>query len=183
DQTRRTGPLSLTLQHGSGIMNVDRKRMMMKVKVNRLLAFLALAAVLVAPAGVQAKIPDGWPFLDFNAAVKVAQRQGKPMFVYFGFATCPYCIYLNQNTLSSDALRRRYTDNYVLAYFDVRGNPNDVITLPGGEQLTRAEANKRLKVSPVPAWMFMDPDGRVILMRRGSRTPVDAFMKYDLYVT
>ena len=32
----------------------------------------------------------------------------KPMFVYYGFETCPYCIYLNQHTLSFEALRARY---------------------------------------------------------------------------
>ncbi len=81
-----------------------------------------------------------------------------------------------------EALRKRYTANYVLAYFDIRGNPEDVITLPAGQQLTRAEAIKRLKGSPVPAWMFVDPEGKTLLMARGSRTRVDAFMTYDLYV-
>ena len=70
----------------------------------------------------------------------------------------------------------------MLAYFDIHSSPNDVITLAGGEKLTRAEAIKRLKAGPVPDWMFMGPDGKEILMRRGSRTKVDAFMKFDLYV-
>jgi thioredoxin-related protein len=151
--------------------------------MDRLIKSIALAMVLLLAAGyAQAKIPEGWPFLDFNDAVRESKRLGKPMFVYFGFATCPYCEYLNRNTLAFDALRKRYTDHYVLAYFDIRGNRADVITLPDGGQLTRAEAIKRLKGSPVPAWMFVSPDGREILMRRGSRTKVDAFMKFDLYV-
>ena len=41
---------------------------------------------------------------------------------------------------------------------------------------------KLLNVRAVPAWMFVDPDGKVILMRRGSRTGVEAFMRYDAYV-
>src|SRR5262249_24772202 len=45
-----------------------------------------------------------------------------------------------------------------------------------------AEAIKRLKGSPVPAWMFLDPQGNIVLMGRGSQTKVDAFMTYDLYV-
>ena len=145
--------------------------------------YFALAvAVLLLFTTAQAKVPEGWAFVDFNEAVQVAKRQGKPMFVYFGFATCPYCMYLNEHTFTSDALRKRYTANYVLAYFDIRGDPNDVITLPGGGELTRAEAIKRLRGSPVPAWMFVDPQGNTILMRRGSRTRADSFMTYDLYV-
>jgi thioredoxin-related protein len=151
--------------------------------MNRVVKSFAFATMFLLASGVaQAKIPDGWPFIEFNEAVRVAKRLNKPLFVYFGFPTCPYCEYANQHTFAFDALRKRYIDHYVLAYFDIRGNPNDLITLPGGEQLMRAEAVKRLKGSPVPAWMFMGPDGRQILMRRGSRTQVDAFMKFDLYV-
>ena len=152
--------------------------------MRRLMRSITLALILALSSAVaHATIPEGWPFVDYNEAVRVAKRLHKPMFVYFGFATCPYCIYANEHTFAFDTLRKRYTDHYVLAYFDIRGNRNDVITLPNGEKLTRAEAIKRLKGSPVPAWMFVDPDGNEILMRRGSRTTVDAFMKFDLYVT
>jgi len=149
----------------------------------RLIACFALVlAGLLAPAAARAKIPEGWPFLEFNEAVKVAKQQGRPMFVYFGFETCPYCAYLNEHALSSESLRKLYTAHYVLAYFDIRGGRDDPITLPGGGEVTRAEAIKRLKGSPVPAWMFVAPDGRTVLMRRGSRTRVNEFWKYDLYV-
>jgi thioredoxin-related protein len=146
-----------------------------------LLAF-AVATLFAAPlAG--AKTPSGWPFVEYNEAVRIAKRTHKPLFVYFGFETCPYCEIANKNTFSSETLRKRYTDHYVLAYFDIRGNPGDVLNLPDGTQLTRAEAIKRLRSAPVPAWMFVSPDGREVLMRRGSRTPVEAFMQYDQYVS
>ena len=153
------------------------------IRMSRLVATLALAlSILLPAANARAKIPDGWPFLDFNEAVKVAKQSGKPMFVYFGFETCPYCIQLNQGALASESLRKLYTGNYVLAYFDIRGNPDDAITLPDGKTMTRAEAIKELNGSPVPAWMFVAPEGRPVLMRRGSRTRVNEFWKYDLYV-
>lgn len=149
---------------------------------NTLAVAALMVAFLLAQGAAQAKVPDGWPFVDYNEAVREAKRLGKPMFVYFGFQTCPYCEYANRNTFVFDSLRKRYTEHYVLAYFDIRGNPADAITLPDGEKVTRAEAVKRLKGSPVPAWMFVSPEGRQILMRRGSRTKVDAFVKFDLYV-
>ena len=139
-------------------------------------------AVLLSAAVAHAKVPEGWPFLDFNEAVKTARQLGKPMFVYFGFETCPYCLYLNKNALASESLRKLYTGNYVLAYFDVRGNPDDAITLPDGQTMKRAEAVKHFKASPVPAWMFVEPGGRTVLTRYGSRTRVNEFWKYDLYV-
>jgi thioredoxin-related protein len=152
--------------------------------VNIRLVYLVLGVVfLLAPQAPQAKTPDGWPFIEFNEAVRVMQRTHKPMFVYFGFQTCPYCEIANKNTFSFDTLRKRYTDHYVLAYFDIRGNPADQMTLPSGEKITRADAIRRLRSVPVPAWMFIAPDGREILMRRGSRTPVEAFMQFDQYVS
>ena len=149
-------------------------------KIAVLACVLALAP---APADSQAKSPEGWPFVEFNAAVRVAKKANKPLFVYFGFPNCPYCEIANRNTFSIDALRKRYTEHYVLAYFDIRGNPDDIITLPDGEKHTRAQAIKRLRSSPVPAWMFVSPQGREILMRRGSATPVEAFMQFDQYVS
>ena len=65
----------------------------------------------------------------------------------------------------------------------MRGNPGDAMTLAGGKKLTGAEAIKRLRASPVPAWMFVTAEGKEVLMRRGSRTPVEAFMQFDQYVT
>lgn len=145
--------------------------------------FMLAIAVQLTPAVAQANPPEGWPFLEFNQAVRTATRVNKPLFVYFGFPGCPYCEIANKNTFSSNTLRKRYTEHYVLAYFDIRGNPDDIIGLPGGEKLTRAAAIMRLKSSPVPAWMFVNPDGEEILMRRGSATPVEAFMQYDQYVS
>lgn len=143
--------------------------------------WFVLAFVLPAATAL-ARVPDGWPFLEYNEAVRVAKQTNKPMFVYYGFDTCPYCIYLNKNALSFEALRNRYAEHYVLAYFNIRANPNDVMTLPSGEQLPRGRATRKLKGSPVPAWAFVAPDGREIMLRRGSRTKVDAFMKFDQYV-
>lgn len=144
--------------------------------------FFAAAALLLAAPGAQSKPPAGWPFVEYNEAVRIAKRAHKPMFVYFGFPDCPYCEIANRNTFSFEALRKRYTEHYVLAYFDIRGDPADVMTLPDGARLTRAEAVKQLRSAPVPAWTFVSAEGKEVLMRRGSRTPVEAFMQYDQYV-
>jgi len=152
--------------------------------MNALVRSVALAIVVqLAPAAAQAKPPEGWPFIEFNQALRTAQRANKPVFVYFGFPSCPYCEIANKKTFSNDALRKLYTENYVLAYFDIRGKADDIIVLPGGERMTRALAIKQLRGSPVPAWMFISAEGRQILMRRGSATPVEAFLQFDQYVS
>ena len=144
---------------------------------------LLLAACLAAVSGAaQAELPDGWNFLEYNEALKVAKQQGKPVFVYYGFNKCPYCVYANKHTFSSEELRRTYSGRYVLAYFDIRGNREDMIQLADGGSMPRGDAIKHLKASPVPAWAFLDSQGRELLARRGSRTKVDAFKQFDAYV-
>ena len=144
----------------------------------RLLACLLLCAGSLA----QAELPEGWKFLEYNEALRVAKQQGKPVFVYYGFNKCPYCVYANKHTFSSEELRKTYTDHYVLAYFDIRGNREDDIQMTDGTVMKRADAIKHLKASPVPAWAFIDPQGREVLARRGSRTKVLAFNQFDAYV-
>ena len=129
-----------------------------------------------------AELPEGWKFLEYNEALKVAKQQGKPIFVYYGFNKCPYCVYANKHTFSSEELHKTYTDHYVLAYFDIRGNREDMINLVDGTTMKRGDAIKHLKASPVPAWAFLDSQGREILARRGSRTKVLAFKQFDTYV-
>lgn len=142
-----------------------------------------LAALCLLAAGMAgAELPDGWAFQEYNQALKAARQQGKPVFVYYGFNKCPYCVYANKHTFSSEELRRTYSAHYVLAYFDIRGNPDDPITLADGSQMRRADAIKHLKASPVPAWAFLDPQGREVLARRGSRTKIEAFKQFDAYV-
>ena len=153
----------------------------MSARIKAVIAVLLVALAFVCGPALS-KTPDGWEFVEFNQAVAIAQRSGKPLFVYFGFETCPYCEYANKHAFSSQELHKRYAAHYVLAYFDVRGAAGDMITLPGGEKLTRAQAIKHFRASPVPAWMFVTADGREVLMRRGSRTPLDSFMKFDDYV-
>ena len=48
-----------------------------------LLVISAAVLALVASPGAVAKTPAGWPFVDYNEALQITKRTGKPMFVYF----------------------------------------------------------------------------------------------------
>lgn len=152
------------------------------VKFARSLGRLLAGVCLLAAGWANAELPEGWAFQEYNQALKTARQQGKPVFVYYGFNKCPYCVYANKHTFSSEELRKTYSGRYVLAYFDIRGNPDDPINLADGSQMRRADAIKHLKASPVPAWAFLDSQGKELLARRGSRTKVDAFKQFDAYV-
>ena len=160
-----------------------RRRLLLSGSAASLGGLAPVAGLLGAPAVAYAASPEGWNFLEYSAALKAARQQGKPVFVYYGFDKCPYCTYVNKHTFSSDELRRTYSSRYVLAYFDIRGNREDQIALADGTRMPRGDAIKHLKASPVPAWAFLDPQGREVLARRGSRTKVDAFKQFDAYMS
>jgi thioredoxin-related protein len=145
----------------------------------RSISVLCLAGMA---AVAQAELPEGWNFLEYNEALSTAKRLNKPVFVYYGFKKCPYCVYVNRHTFVSDELRKTYSDHYVLAYFDIRGNPDDMMDLADGTRMRRADAIKHLKGSPVPAWAFLDSKGSELLARRGSRTKVAAFNQFDAFI-
>ena len=160
-----------------------RRRLLLGGSAASLTSLALAAGLLCAATAARAASPEGWNFLEYSAALKVARQQGKPVFVYYGFDKCPYCIYVNKHTFSSEELRRTYSSRYVLAYFDIRGNRDDQIELANGTRMPRGDAIKHLKGSPVPAWAFLDPQGREVLARRGSRTKVDAFRQFDAYMS
>ncbi len=160
-----------------------RRRLLLGGSAAGLTGLAPAAGLLFAASAAHAAAPEGWNFLEYSAALKLARQQGKPVFVYYGFDKCPYCLYANKHTFSSDELRRTYSGRYVLAYFDIRGNREDQIELADGTRMPRGDAIKHLKGSPVPAWAFLDPQGREVLARRGSRTKVDAFKQFDAYMS
>lgn len=160
-----------------------RRRLLLGGSAASLSGLAPVAGLLGAPTAAHAASPEGWNFLEYSAALKVARQQGKPVFVYYGFDKCPYCAYVNKHTFSSDELRRTYSSRYVLAYFDIRGNRDDQIELADGTRMPRGDAIKHLKASPVPAWAFLDSQGREVLARRGSRTKVDAFRQFDAFMS
>ena len=160
-----------------------RRRLLLGGSAASLTGLAPVAGLLCASTAARAASPEGWNFLEYSAALKVARQQGKPVFVYYGFDKCPYCVYVNKHTFSSEELRRTYSSRYVLAYFDIRGNRDDQIELADGTRMPRGDAIKHLKASPVPAWAFLDSKGREVLARRGSRTKVNAFRQFDAYLS
>ena len=123
--------------------------------------------------------PEGYPFLRFDEALMTAKQQNKKIFVYYGRYGCGYCDKTNKESFSDPALRKLYTEHYVLTYVDAEGGQR--LTLPSGERLTEMELGARLKALVTPVFIYMDTDGQPILKVPGFQTVKD-FSKYDQYI-
>lgn len=120
----------------------------------RLAAVFLLSCVSLS---VLADAPENYPFLPFDEAMQQAQSSNKPVFVYFGRYGCGYCEKTNKEAFSKEAVRKRYTSNYVLAYVDSESGKR--LRLPSGERITERELGTRYDAFVTPVFSFLDSHG------------------------
>jgi thioredoxin-related protein len=120
---------------------------------------LLITTLLSLP--VMADPPQGYPFLPFDKAMRQAQAENKPLFVYFGRYGCGYCDTTNKEAFSDQQVHKIYTQHYVLAYVDSESGKR--IHLPSGERITEREVGTRYDAFVTPVFTFMTPDGQPLL--------------------
>lgn len=140
---------------------------------------LLLITLFCCSALSWAQPPKGYPFVSFDVGMAEAQKLHKNMFVYFGRFGCGYCDKVNRETFVDQALHKLYVKNYVLVYVD--SESGDRLTLPDGERVTGMELGARLNVFSTPVFLYMNPDGKLILRAPGYKTVKD-FQDFDRYV-
>lgn len=146
-----------------------------------MVAMLAgLLSVLLCSSPALADPPDHYPFVSYDQGLAQAQRDGRPVFVYFGRFGCGWCEKTNREAFSDPALRELYIRRYVLVYADSEGGRR--LTLPSGERITEHELGARMKVFATPVFAWLEPDGREIFRMPGLQTTAD-FLLYDRFLS
>src|SRR5574340_912247 len=120
-----------------------------------------LAAACLWAGAALADPPPGYPFVGFDAGLAAAKSSGKPIFLYFGRYGCAWCDLTNKKTFSDAALKKLYTENYVLVYVDAESGKR--LTLPSGERITEAELGARLQAFATPLFVYLTPQGDKIM--------------------
>lgn len=126
---------------------------------------------LLAGSAALADAPQGYDFLPFDEALRQANAQAKPVFVYFGRYGCGYCEKTNKEAFSDPSVRERYSRHYVLAYVDAESGER--LRLPSGERITERELGTRYEAMVTPVFSFVTPDGEVVLRMVGVQRTVD----------
>jgi thioredoxin-related protein len=130
-----------------------------------------LSALLLVVPAAHAKPPVEWQFQDWKVAVAAAERTNKPLFVFFGFETCPYCDYLYRHGMDSSEVRTQYQASVVLTYYDTRAHrPDELVALPGGATMSHEQFIKQFHAYPTPSWVFLSSKGTVLKANRGSKS-------------
>jgi len=142
-----------------------------------LLTILFLALLPVDSS--RADPPKGYTFLRYDEGLRIAKRDGKRVFAYFGRYGCGYCDKTNKESFSDAEIRKLYTEHYVLVYVDAESGRR--LQLPSGETITEMELGAMMKTLVTPYFLYLEPDGQVIYKAPGFQT-IQSFLDYDRYV-
>jgi thioredoxin-related protein len=126
-----------------------------------------------------AEPPQGYPFVNYDVGLRQAQKEHKNLFVYFGRYGCGFCAKTNKESFSDAALKKRYSENYVLVYVDAESGER--LTLPTGESITESELGARLNIFATPVFLYLDMNGDVLFRAPGFKTVKD-FVDFDRYI-
>jgi thioredoxin-related protein len=138
-----------------------------------------LIMLLLVPSVVTAEAPEGYPFLSYDEGMRIAQQKNKRLFVYFGRYGCGWCDLTNKQAFSDPGIREIFTQHYVLAYVDAESGKR--LTLPSGERITEMELGARLNVFATPVFIYMEPDGKILLQAPGVKT-IDDFKQFHTFI-
>ncbi len=123
--------------------------------------------------------PHDYEFVTYDQGLRLAEKENKPIFLYFGRYGCAWCDWTNKETFSDPELRKLLTDHFVLVYVDAESGKR--ITLPNGERITEADLGARFKAFATPLFVFLDSSGKQIFKAPGFKTVQD-FKDFDRYV-
>ncbi len=141
---------------------------------------LAVACTLGLPFGVsQAEPPPGYDFVRYDEGLRVAQREHRQIFVYFGRYGCGYCDKTNKVGFADPQVKAAYSKHYVLVY--VNSESMDRLTLPSGERITEMQLGERMNTLGTPVFFFLQPSGKQILKAYGYQDPAK-LLEMDHYI-
>ncbi|MDJ0779384.1 MAG: thioredoxin fold domain-containing protein [Gammaproteobacteria bacterium] len=128
--------------------------------VTTLLVCLALAAGIARAAP-----PEAYAFLPLGEAWQSAQQQQKPMLLYFGRYGCTTCRKMHAEVFTDPDLRRRYSEDFVLAYVDTESGNR--IRLANGERTTEMQFATRNRILGTPTFVFFSPEQKPLFKKAG----------------
>ncbi len=141
---------------------------------------LACCLALSLPFGVShAEPPPGYQFVRYDDGLRLAQKEQRPIFVYFGRYGCGYCDKTNKVGFADPQVKAAYSQHYVLVY--VNSESMDRLTLPTGERITEMQLGERMNTLGTPVFFFLQPDGKQILKAYGYQDPAK-LLEMDHYV-
>lgn len=121
---------------------------------------IALLAALTLPV-LASEFPEGSPKFgtSYEAALKTAKAEGKPVILVFSAVWCPPCQAMKKSVYPSAEVKPLH-DKFVWAYLDV-------------DEESNAKAAEKYGVQGIPHVQFLSKDGKALGNQVGGVSPAE----------
>jgi thioredoxin-related protein len=126
-----------------------------------------------------AEPPAGYSFHRYDDGMRQAASENRMVFLYFGRYGCGFCDKTNKESFSDAAVKKAYSENYVLVY--ANSESMDRLVLPSGERITEMQLGERMNTLGTPVFFFLKPDGTEILKIYGFQD-AQRLLEMDRYI-
>lgn len=112
---------------------------------------LRIVFLLTISTSVWSNLPTGisWNTKSVEAAMSLAKKQNKPLFLYWGAVWCPPCNYIKKNIFTTEIFKTEIK-NFIPVYLD--GDSNEAQTW-----------GDKLKTRGYPTMLILDPSGAEVM--------------------
>ena len=111
---------------------------------------------------LDAKTKNTW--LHFSNGLFEANKKGKPVLVDFTAAWCTWCKKMDEDVFSKSDVEKILNENFICIKVDTE--KNETIKY-NNENMTTEMLMKKLNITGLPTFMFMDKKGKVIAIQSG----------------
>lgn len=116
-------------------------------------------------------------FDDYDAALKAAKRQGKPIFIDFTGYGCVNCRKMEAAVFTDPEVRRMLEEEYIVVTLYVDDRRKDADGNPLGEKWSRLQRDK-YGANAQPYYVLIDSDEQQLANPRSYDEDVDAFINF-----
>ncbi len=128
-----------------------------------IISFLIITVIMITPS--YAARPGDLTWLDYYEGLQKAQKENKPVFIYFYRIGCPQCKILNEEILTDETIKKTLRENFILIQIDGEGSKKQRDA--SGKIVTERQLAKDYSVVAYPLVWFLQPDGKQIYKLTG----------------
>ncbi|MBI5043000.1 MAG: thioredoxin family protein [Nitrospirae bacterium] len=113
----------------------------------------------------KAEGPTDLPWMEYYEGLQKAQKENKPVFIYFYRIGCPQCKILNEEILTDETIKKTLKENFILIQIDGEGGKKQRDA--AGKIVTERQLSKDYGVAAYPLVWFLQPDAKQIYKLTG----------------
>lgn len=156
--------------------------MLRRISFSRFLYTVVITGFFISinsAAPALAAAPDGYQFLNLTQAWQTAQKQNKPMLIYFGRYGCSTCRKMHKEVFTDPEVSYNYNNKFVLAYVDTESGNR--IKMPNGERTTEMQFATRNRILGTPTFIYFGKEQQPLFKKAGFQS-IKQMNKYSDYV-